>query len=101
MAGDEASFVLPSFGTGAVAIILSMDSPADTTIQVRVNGVGAGRTLVGRERGDFTFRVPSQALFRGDNLVTLSQGRGPAAAVRLHRITIRPFRVAAERNGVR
>jgi hypothetical protein len=92
MAGDEAGFLLPSFSAQDVEIILSLHSPNNTLSHVYVNGVYAGRALVGPELTDYTFRAPSMALFRGDNLVTLAKERGQSAALHLRRIRLRPLR---------
>lgn len=92
MVGDEAGFLLPSFFAQDVEIKLSLHSPSNTLVHVYVNGVHAGRALVDRQLGDYTFRAPSTALFRGDNLVTLLRGEGQSAALSLRRITLQPVR---------
>jgi hypothetical protein len=101
MSEEEAGFLLPCFVPQDTRVALSMHAPQDTVLDVYVNGLPVGKAKPRPARQDYTFRIPAEALFRGDNLVTVaSKGRGGLDPPRLRRITLRPLpRTSRKTNG--
>ena len=62
-----------------------------TPLRVSVNGHALGEGTVGRERTRLRFLVPAEALFRGDNVLTLETAGAAATALRLYAIAYSPI----------
>ena len=71
-------------------VTLAMSAARDTPLRVSVNGHALGEGTVGPERTRLRFLVPAQALFRGDNLLTLETADA-ATAARLYAIAYSPI----------
>ena len=85
----QASLLLPVTEPRALAVAIEAQAPRATVLDAAVNGRLVGTWAVGPETGPQTLRVPADALFRGDNALTLT-ARDGAAGARLRRLTYRP-----------
>jgi hypothetical protein len=88
---DRATLVLPCYTPATTEVTLAMSAVRDTPLRVSVNGRALGEGTVGRERTRLRFLVPAEALFRGDNLLTLESADADATALRLYAIAYSPI----------
>ncbi len=95
MQADRATLVLPCLEAAPLELTLAMSAPAETSVGVSVNGRPLGAGLVGRARTRLRFDVPADALFRGDNLVTLEVSPAAASRPRVDTVTYSPVRPPA------
>jgi hypothetical protein len=91
MQSDRATLVLPCYTPTTTEVTLAMSAVHDTPLRVSVNGHALGEGTVGRERTRLRFLVPAEALFRGDNLLTLESADAAATALRLYAIAYSPI----------
>ena len=59
-------------------------------MRVTVNGQALGDGTVGTQRTRLRFVIPAEALFRGDNLLTLTVEGDVPPEVRMRWLTLRP-----------
>jgi hypothetical protein len=85
-AAAEATLALPCFRPRPLAVELMLEAAEPTPVGVRVNAMPLGTRLVGPGATTLGWPVPAEALFRGDNRLTLSV---PAGGVRLRRVAWR------------
>lgn len=88
MHAPAATLLLPLLAPADVEVRLRAMSPAPQTLALGVNGRPLGSWLADAEAAEQVFRIPPRALFRGDNLVTLSSPEGRVGA-RLREISFR------------
>ncbi|MET0552172.1 MAG: hypothetical protein ABW221_03985 [Vicinamibacteria bacterium] len=67
----EATLSVPCLRPRALAVELVLDAPHPSAAGVRMNGTLLGSRLVGPGETALVFDVPAEALFRGDNRLTL------------------------------
>jgi hypothetical protein len=85
---SRASFVLPCFDPKPLQLVLDLGAATQTPVRVEVNGRGVGRMTAAPEVSRERFLIPREALFRGDNEVTLVASH-PESRVRLELVRIR------------
>jgi hypothetical protein len=81
----EATVTVPCFRPRPLAVELVLDAERPTPVGLRVNAVQLGARLVGPGATALALDVPADALFRGDNRLTLA----PADPVTLRRVAWR------------
>lgn len=86
--GREATITLPTLRPRPLAVELVLDAERPTPVGVRLNAATLGTRLVGPGPTPLAFEVPADALFRGDNRLTLAPA-DPAAALTLRRVAWR------------
>ena len=91
MQSDRATLVLPCYTPAPMELTLAMSAVRDAPLRVSVNGHALGEGTIGPERTRLRFLVPAQALFRGDNLLTLETADAAATAARLYAIAYSPI----------
>ena len=91
MHSDRATLVLPCYTPATTEVTLAMSAARDTPLRASVNGHALGEGTVGRERTRLRFLVPAEALFRGDNLLTLESADAAATALRIYAIAYSPI----------
>jgi hypothetical protein len=84
-AAAEATVTLPCLRPRPLAVELVLDASGPTPVGLRVNATQLGSRLVGPGATALSFEVPAEALYRGDNRLTLT----PADAVTLRRVAWR------------
>jgi hypothetical protein len=84
----RASFVLPCFDPKPLQLVLDLGAASQTPVRIEVNGRGVGRMTATPEVSRERFLVPREALFRGDNLVTLVTADA-GSRVRLELVRVR------------
>jgi hypothetical protein len=85
----EAALSLPCFRPRPLAIELVLDASRPSAVGVRVNATSLGTRLVEPGPTTVALGIPADALFRGDNRLTLTL-QDPADAVTLRRVSWRP-----------
>jgi len=88
-AAAEATVTLPCLRPRPLAVELVLDASRPVPVGVRVNATPMTTRLVGPGATPLAFDVPAEALFRGDNRLTLTL-QAPADAVALRRVAWRP-----------
>jgi hypothetical protein len=96
ISASHATLLLPCLRPADIVVFLSLAADNPTSVRVAVNGRTLGRIPQGREAEGHRLRVPGQALFRGDNLLSLETD-DPAARLRLLRIRLQPLTGAERR----
>ena len=81
----EATVTLPCLRPRPLAVELVLDAPRPVPVGARMNETLLGSRLVGPGATTLALDVPAEALFRGDNRLTLSF-QPPAEAVTLRRV---------------
>jgi len=89
LAGTAASFLLPALAPRDRELVLALSAPAEESVQISVNGTPLGAARLDPHAADHSFRIPARALFRGDNIVTVSRPGASVPGPRLHEIEIR------------
>jgi hypothetical protein len=84
-AAAEATVTVPCLRPQPLAVELVLDASRPTPVGLRVNATQLGARLVGPGATALAFDVPADALFRGDNRLTLA----PTDAVTLRRVAWR------------
>ena len=92
MQSDRATVVLPCYTPAPIEVTLAMSAVRDTALRVSANGRAIGEGTIGTARTRLRFQVPAEALFRGDNLLSLEVVEAVAAAPRLYAIAYSPTR---------
>jgi hypothetical protein len=92
MQSDQATIVLPCYTPAPIEVTLAMSTVRDTALRVSANGRAIGEGTIGTVRTRLRFLVPAEALFRGDNLLSLEVAEAAAAAPRLYAIAYSPIR---------
>jgi hypothetical protein len=72
-----ASLLVPCLRPRELEATLRLDAPSPRPVEVLVNGRSLGERIVGPSGDEGVVRVPADALFRGDNVLTLSAPGGP------------------------
>jgi hypothetical protein len=88
MESPTASLLLPLFRPRDVDVELALEADGPLRVDVAVNGRPLGGWEVAGEGVEAAFRVPAGVLFRGDNLVTLTQSPQEGHGARLRRYAI-------------
>jgi hypothetical protein len=70
-------------------IAVTLEAPAPLRLLASLNGRPVGEAAVGIEPGVVRWKLPADALFRGDNELALEAVGSPAPAARLTAIEIR------------
>jgi len=84
----RASLLVPALRPRELDAALRLDAPSPRPVEVLVNGRSLGERIVGPSGDEAAFRVPAEALFRGDNVLTLSAPDGPG--LRFRSLVVRP-----------
>jgi len=84
----RASLLVPSLRPRELEAVLRLDAPSPRPVELLVNGRSLGERVVGPSGDEAAFRLPPDALFRGDNVLTLSAPGGPG--LRFRSLTVRP-----------
>ena len=84
----RASLLLPVLEPRALVAEVHAQAPRGTVLDAAVNGRVVGSWAVGPESGPHAVAVPAEALFRGDNEVTIASRDG-APGARLRRLVYR------------
>jgi len=84
----RATVVLPCLRPEDWQVSVWLSSPVAVEVRLDVNGRALGTATVAAEAGRHLLAVPAPALFRGDNLLSLSVDAD--VPVRLHRVAVRP-----------
>jgi len=82
------SLLVPCVRPRELEAALRLDAPSPRRVEVSLNGRPLGRRVVGPGVVDELVRLPADALFRGDNILTLSAPEGPG--LRLRALVLRP-----------
>jgi hypothetical protein len=86
----RASLVLPCLRPRAIQVTLELEAEQPVaSLELHVNGSAVFRTSLAAGRAPLRFDVPAAALFRGDNLLTLSAADGAPAGLRLRSFGLR------------
>jgi hypothetical protein len=85
MHAGQASLLLPVLEPSVLAATLHVQAPQPTTIEAAVNGRPLRSWAVGPDSAPQVMAIPATALFRGDNVLTLSAAGG-ATGARLRRV---------------
>ncbi len=88
MAAPEAVLLVPLLAPRALGLELELEADTTVPLAVAINGAPVGRVPAGPGGVRSHLWLPARALFRGDNLLTLT--RADAAEVRFHAATLRP-----------
>jgi hypothetical protein len=74
----EATILLPCLVPEDLTLRLALSAPGTSPFAVAfgLNGARLGEATVSGDRGEFSFLVPRESLFRGDNVLTVSSGEG-------------------------
>ena len=83
----QASLVVPCLRPRALEAALRLEAPSPRPVELLVNGRSLGERIVGPGGGEAIVRLPPDALFRGDNQLTLSAPGG--AGLRFRSLTVR------------
>ncbi len=83
-----ASLLLPVMEPRAMTVEIHAQAPRSVVLDAAVNGRVLGSWAVGPESGPQAFAVPAEALFRGDNEITIAARDGEPGA-RLRRVVYR------------
>jgi hypothetical protein len=91
MREPRATLVLPCLRPRPLGVTLELDISAPTTapLELLVNGAPVGRVSVFQGLARVRVDVPAAALFRGDNLLTLSAVDGAPKGLRLRGYKLR------------
>jgi hypothetical protein len=92
MQSDRATVVLPCYTPAPIEVTLAMSATRETAVRVSANGQRLGEGTIGTERTRLRFLVPAEALFRGDNLLTLETSDAAATRPRLYAVAYSPTR---------
>ena len=92
MQGPRASLLVPVARPRELEAAFRLDAPTPRPVELLVNGRSLGERMVGAA-GEAVVRLPPDALFRGDNVLTLAAPEGPG--VRFVSLTLRPIPLAA------
>ena len=92
MREDRASLLVPVLRPRALEAVLRLDAPSPRPIELLVNGRSVGERIVGTAADESVVRLPPDAVFRGDNVLTLASPGGPG--VRFLSLTLRPIPLA-------
>ncbi len=84
----RASLLVPVLRPRELEAALRLDAPSPRAVELIVNGRSVGRRDVGPSGGEASFHIPADALFRGDNVLTLAAPEGPG--LRFLSLTLRP-----------
>src|SRR6185436_9290168 len=84
----KASLLVPSLRPRDLEATFRLEAPALRRVEVLVNGRSLGQQAVGPSGAEAGLRLPADALFRGDNVLTLSAPDGPG--VRFRSLAVRP-----------
>jgi len=84
----RASLLLPCLRPRELEAVLRLEAPSPRSVEVLVNGRSLGQRIVGPSGDEAVVRVPAGALFRGDNVLTLSAPDGPG--LRFRSLAVRP-----------
>jgi hypothetical protein len=81
------SVVVPCLRPREIEAAVRLDAPSPRRVQLLVNGRGLAERLVDAAGDEAVVRVPADALFRGDNVLTLS---ADMPGLRLVSLSLRP-----------
>jgi hypothetical protein len=84
----RASLLVPCLRPRELEAVLRLDAPSPRAVEVLVNGRRLGERIVGPSGIESVVRVPAEALFRGDNVLTLAAPDGPG--LRFRSLVLRP-----------
>jgi hypothetical protein len=84
----RASLLVPCLRPRELEAVLRLDAPSPRAVEVLVNGRRLGERMVGPSGDEAVLRLPAGALFRGDNVLTLSAPDGPG--LRFRSLVLRP-----------
>jgi hypothetical protein len=84
----RASLLVPCLRPRELEAVLRLDAPSPRAVEVLVNGRRLGERIVGPSGVESVVRVPAEALFRGDNVLTLAAPDGPG--LRFRSLVLRP-----------
>jgi len=83
MHAERASVLLPVLAPEDLSVALHVQAPGPLVVDASVNGRALRSWVVGPETGPESITIPADAMFRGDNLLTLSARDGaPGARLR-------------------
>ncbi len=82
MREGRASLLVPCLRPRELEAVLRLDAPSPRPVELLVNGRRLGERIVGTSGDEVAVRVPADALFRGDNVLTLSALDGPGLRFR-------------------
>jgi hypothetical protein len=88
MQEGRASLLVPCLRPRELEAVLRLDAPSPRPVEVLVNGRSLGVRVVGPSGDEAVVRMPAEALFRGDNVLTLSAPDGPG--LRFRSLVLRP-----------
>jgi len=88
MREPRASFVLPCYEPKPLQLVLDLGAARETAVRVEVNGRDVGGMTASAPPSRERFLVPQDALFRGDNEVTLVAAQ-PGSRVSLELVRVR------------
>jgi hypothetical protein len=83
----RASLLVPCLRPRELEAVLRLEAPSARRVELVVNGRPLGERLVGPSGDEAVVRLPADALFRGDNVLTLS---ADMPGLRLLSMTLRP-----------
>jgi hypothetical protein len=83
----RASLLVPCLRPRELDAVLRLEAPSPRRVALVVNGRRLGERLVGPSGDETVVRLPADALFRGDNVLTLS---ADMPGLRLLSLTLRP-----------
>jgi len=83
----RASLVVPCLRPRGLDAVLRLEAPSPRRVELVVNGRSLGERLAGPSGDEALVRLPADALFRGDNVLTLS---ADMPGLRLRSLTLRP-----------
>jgi hypothetical protein len=84
----RASLLVPCLRPRELEAVLRLDALSPRAVEVLVNGRRLGERIVGPSGVESVVRVPAEALFRGDNVLTLAAPDGPG--LRFRSLVLRP-----------
>jgi hypothetical protein len=84
----RASLLVPCLRPRELEAALRLEAPSPRPVELLVNGRSLGERIVGPGGDEAVVRLPRDALFRGDNRLTLSAPGGPG--LRFRSLTVRP-----------
>lgn len=92
MQDDRATIIVPVLDPVSLEVTLALSATEATEVRVAVNDREIGRAAIGPSRERLRFVAPRDALFRGDNLLSLAVVPGTPRA-RLYAVALTPLEV--------
>jgi hypothetical protein len=88
----QAGLLVPCLVPADLQAVLRLQAPAPRRLRAFVNGRPAGPLSAAPSPVDNALRLPAEALFRGDNVLTIAASGDDWSGVALRRFTLGPAR---------